>query len=68
MAFLLKKTFFNWFTKELQTTLKLIFVQKAGGRAPKHPETKGRGETRKKIQKEQEETEKQEISIIHTQE
>lgn len=40
-AFLLKKIF-NWFTKELQTTLKLIFVQKRGGEAPKYPETKGR--------------------------
>lgn len=69
-AFFIKKKnkTFNWFTKELQTTLKLTFVQKGKKkkkRPPKHPETKGR---RHKIDtKEQEETERQEISIIHTQ-
>lgn len=58
-GFLLKKKlFFNWFTKELQTTLKLIFVQKGRKKkkAPKHPETKGRGRGRKEDTKEQEET------------
>lgn len=41
-------------------------AKKKKKKAPKHPETKVGGDARKEDTKEQEVTERQEISIIHT--